>query len=188
MIFTDCRVSYLNAHEPKANLSKKLKYSVCILIKKTEVKLYNETVAAIDKAKADGVKKGYFTTALFPDLKLPLRDGDKEFSMGKRGPEYKGCWFINASGDDKPGIVGPDNKPIFDKGELYSGCICHIDAGIYPFKQGGSIGIAAGFNNIMKVKDFDRLDGRMKAEDAFAGMETEALADGASPETPGDLE
>ena len=83
--------------------------------------------------------------------------------------------FFNCTSPNQPGIVGPDNQPILDKSTLYSGCICTLDINIAPFfnKEHNSRGIGAYLNNLMLVKEGDRLDGRQSAEDAFAGIKVD---------------
>jgi hypothetical protein len=66
--------------------------------------------------------------------------------------------------------VGRDGEPIIDSSQVYSGIYARIDAGFFPFNTNGSFGIAVGFNNLMKWEDGGRLDGRMSADEAFAGL------------------
>jgi hypothetical protein len=95
--------------------------------------------------------------------------------------EYKGHFFVNASSKNKPGVVGPDAKPMFDAEEFFSGCYGRADINFFPYNQAGNRGIGCGLNNLMMTRQGERLDGRQKAEDAFA-----AFAE--SDETSGDLE
>jgi hypothetical protein len=181
MITCEVRFSYLNAFEPKETPSKDLKYSASILIPKENEKGIAEIKAAINKAVQVGIDNNKFSKAQVNSLRLPLRDGDEEFDNGSRGAEYKGHFFVNASSKNKPGVVGPDAKPMFDAEEFFSGCYGRADINFFPYNQAGNRGIGCGLNNLMMTRQGERLDGRQKAEDAFA-----AFAE--SDETSGDLE
>lgn len=172
MITKKVRLSYLNAFEPKAAPgSTALKYSACVLISKDDAETLKRVDEAVQKAIAVGISKGKFTAAQVKMLKMPLRDGDDEYDGESRGKEYQGCMFLNASNKNAPGIVGPDAKtPIFDPNELYSGCYAYADINFFPFNAQGNKGVGVGLNNLMKVADGDRLDGRQDAESAFDGL------------------
>ena len=174
------RFSYLNAFEPKETPSGDMKYSASILLPKGDKKSIDEIKAAINKAVQAGVDGNKFSKAQVNSLRLPLRDGDVEFDSGSRGPEYKGHYFINSSSKNKPGVVGPDAKPLFDAEGFFSGCFGRADINFFPYNQAGNRGIGVGLNNLMMVKEGERLDGRMKAEDAFASF--------SGTEVEGDLE
>ena len=161
-VLKNVRVSFVNVEEPVENLSGKMNYSVQILIDKSET----ETVETIQKAINKAIKKGKETKwgGKVPKFTYePLRDGDIELEEGNvSDPSYAGCYFKNASRSEKqgkPGIIYGD--------KIYSGCYCHVDVSIYPFKAGGNAGIGWGLNNIMFSMDGDRLDGRVSAEKAF---------------------
>ncbi len=172
MITSLVRFSYLNAFEPKANPSGDLKYSASILIPKEDKAGIKTIQAAINIAVQKGIDNNKFTKAQVSGLRLPLRDGDTEFDQGTRGAEYQGCFFLNSSSVNKPGVVkaqvdGPP-VPLFDPEDFFSGCYGRADINFFPYNQAGNRGIGVGLNNLMMVKESERLDGRQKAEDAFA--------------------
>lgn len=198
MITTLARLSYLNVFEPKETPSKELKYSVSILIPKGDAAGIKAIQAAINVAVQKGLDNNKFTQAQVKGLRLPIRDGDAEFEEGNRGPEYKGCFFINATSKNKPGVVKAQKDsppvPVFDPDDFYSGCYGRVDVNFFPYNQAGNRGVGVGLNNVMMVKEGERLDGRMKAEDAFGTYTDEdtdidnvAAADPAT-NTEGDLE
>ena len=190
MITTEVRFSYLNAFEPKPTPSGDLKFSVSCLISKTDNLGLDEVKTAINSAVQKGLDNNKFTQAQVKGLRLPIRDGDEEFESGNRGPEYKGCWFINATSVNKPGVVKAQKDsrpvPIFDPDEFYSGCYGRVDVNFFPYNQAGNRGIGVGLNNIMMTREGDRLDGRMKAEDAFESYTKEAVDSDDAP--TGELE
>jgi len=187
MITTLVRFSYLNAFEPKANPSGDLKFSASILIPKEDTVGLKLVQDAINIAVQKGLDNNKFTKAQVTGLRLPLRDGDVEFDLGNRGAEYKGCFFLNSSSSNKPGVVkaqaGGPPVPIFDPDEFFSGCYGRADINLFPYNQAGNRGVGVGLNNLMLVKEGERLDGRQKAEDAFSDYteeSTEVVSDAVS--------
>ena len=162
--------SYLNVNEPKAPMGGGTpKYSVSLLIPKSDKATYDKIQAATKAAYEEGQGKLRGTGKSVPkleDLKLPLRDGDK-----KDDPNYKGCWYINANSTTKPGVVDADCNPILDTSELYSGIIGRASINLYAFNSNGNRGIAAGLNNLQKLEDGTALGGHTRPEDDFAGLD-----------------
>jgi len=159
------RLSYANIWEPKAGKDDvREKYSTAILIPKKDTKTIEAIKVAIEEAKQAGVAK--LGGKIPNNLKVPLRDGDTDDAAD--GKEvYAGHYFINASSVTAPGIVDRNRKEILDREEVYSGCYCVVSLNFYAYNGEKSKGIAAGLNNIMKVKDGERLDGRTSAEEDF---------------------
>ena len=164
-------VDWLFVWEP----SKKGKFSCCCIFPEGSSQ-HAQVKAEIEKARVKGISDGKFTEADSKKkaFKGCLRNGTEEVEEEDRPKHYLGQMFFNANNTDQPGIVGPDNRPLLDRDKLYSGCICHVDINFYPFShpEGGK-GVGAGFNNIMLVKEGDRLDGRQSAAEAFANYTTE---------------
>ena len=166
------RLSYVNLLTPRAQEEgKEPKYSVCILIPKSDTKTVNAIKAAIEVAKEAG--KALWGGKLPPGLKMPLRDGDTE----RDGPEYAGHWFINASSKRKPQIVDNNVQPILDAGEVYSGMYARVSINFYAYNQAGNRGVAAGLNNVQKVADGAPLgSAAARAEDEFSAVEEDFLS------------
>lgn len=177
MITTIVRFSYANVFQPAPTPSGDMKYSISILVPKDDAKGVEEINSAIQEAINKGVEKGVFPKSAVKSLRLPLRDGDEEYELEKRGPEYRGFYFFNASSKNQPGVVDAKARPVMDEMDFYSGCWGRADVNFFPYNQAGNKGIGAGLNNLMKVKDDDRLDGRQKAEDAFAKYAEESGGD-----------
>jgi len=194
MITPLVRFSYLNAFEPKATPSGELKYSASLLIPKSDTQGILSIQKAIDEAVQRGLDTNKFTKVQVKGIRLPLRDGDVEFEAGNRGEEYKGHFFLNSSSANKPGIVkaqkGSSPVPIFDPDEFFSGCYGRADVNFFPYNQAGNRGIGVGLNNLMLVKEGERLDGRKSAEQAFSTFVDEEVdsMEGNAPElAPDDL-
>ena len=96
--------SYLNCFEPKAIQGGTPKYSVSLIIPKSDTKTIDKIKAAIQAAYEEGQSKlkgnGKSVPALSV-LKTPLRDGDEERPDDEA---YRDSYFINANSGTAPGI------------------------------------------------------------------------------------
>ena len=160
----EVRFSYLNVWEPKSINDSEPKYSVSLLIPKSDTATLKAINKAIEAAKQNGITK--FGGKIPANLKLPLRDGDVD---REDDPIYAGHYFINANCKTPPGLVYKNGQRIIDSTELYSGCYGRASITFYAFNTSGSRGIACGLNNLMKTRDGEPLGGRSRAEDDFAG-------------------
>ena len=184
MITSEVRFSYAHVFEAAATPNGDLKYSVCIMIPKDDKKGLAAINAAIQEAVKKGLENGKIPKAKVKGIRIPLRDGDAEVESGDRGAEFKGMMFFNASSKNPPGVVDSRLAPLMSADQFYSGCWGRADINFFPYSNAGNIGVGAGLNNVMKSREGDRLDGRQKAEDAFAQF---ASAEGPA-ETVMDLE
>lgn len=161
----EVRLSYAHLFEPQSINGSKPKYSVSLLIPKTDT----VTIAAIERAIDAAIDAG---TGKFggkkPNkavLKLPLRDGDVE----RDDEAYQGCFFINANSTLPPQVVNADLQPILSPAEVYSGCYGRASVNFYAFNTNGNRGIACGLGNVQKLRDGEPLGGgRTNAVDDFA--------------------
>ncbi len=161
------RWSYANVWEPKSINGGKLKYSVSLIIPKSDTVTIEKIHRAIRAAYEEGQSKLKGTSKSVPaleDLKLPLRDGDKE---RRDDPAYAGCMFINANSDSAPEIVDINRQPILEHSEVYSGVYGRASITLYAFNSNGNRGIACGLNNLQKVRDGQPLGSRSRAEEDF---------------------
>lgn len=158
------RLSYAHVWEPAAiNDNSEAKYSVSLIIPKSDKDTVDKIKKAIEQAKQDGLAK--FGGKIPPNLKLPLRDGDIERPDDEA---YKDSYFMNASSKERPQIVDRNVQPILDKSEVYSGCYARVSISIYPFNKDVNKGIGCGLGNIQKIADGEPLGGRTRAEDDFS--------------------
>ena len=162
------RWSYANVWEAKSINGSTPKFSVSLIIPKTDTATIEKINRAITAAYEEGQSKLRGNSKVVPDLeslKLPLRDGDKE---RKGDPAYAGCMFINANSSTAPGIVDADCNPILDRSEVYSGVYGRASINLYAFNSNGNKGIACGLNNLQKIRDGEPMGSRSRAEDDFA--------------------
>lgn len=103
----DTRWSYANVWEPKSIYGGAPKYSVSLIIPKSDNKILAKIKAAIEAAYKEGEAKlkgnGKSVPALSA-IKTPLRDGDTE---RPDDPAYANAYFINANAISAPGIPEP---------------------------------------------------------------------------------
>lgn len=167
------RWSYANVWDPKSINGGKPKYSVSLIIPKSDTKTVNAIKAAIEAAYKEGESKLRGNAKAVPALsaiKTPLRDGDAE----RPGDDaYKDSYFINANSDTAPGIVDASCNPIMDRSEVYSGVYGRASINLYAFNSNGNKGIACGLNNLQKISDGEPLGGKSRAEDDFAPYESD---------------
>ena len=168
VITGEVRFSYLHVFEPyAAEVGQKAKYSVSLLIPKTDL----QTIALIQEAVAEATDQGQMSKwggKVPKTLKTPLRDGDAEKDTDEH-PEYKGMFFINASSDRQPGLVDSHKQEIFSADDLKSGDWGLASVNFCPFSVSGNNGIACGLNNLMKKRDGESLGGTpASAESDFA--------------------
>ena len=167
------RWSYANVWEPKSITGGTPKYSVSLIIPKSDTKTVEKIQAAIQAAYEEGqgkLKGNGRTVPALSVLKTPLRDGDTE---SPDDPAYADSYFINADSASAPGIVDADRQPIIDRSEVYSGVYGRASINFYAFNSNGNKGIACGLNNLQKIKDGEPLGGKSRAEDDFDTEEDE---------------
>ena len=164
----DTRWSYANVWEAKSINGSTPKFSVSLIIPKTDTATIEKINRAIKAAYEEGQSKLRGSSKFVPELeslKLPLRDGDKE---RKGDPAYAGCMFINANSSTAPGIVDADCNPILDRSEVYSGVYGRASINFYAFNSNGNKGIACGLNNLQKIRDGEPLGGKSSAASDFS--------------------
>lgn len=158
------RWSYANVWEPKSINGGTPKYSVSLIIPKSDTKTVAKIEAAIEAAYREGEAKlkgnGKSVPALSV-LKTPLRDGDLE---RPDDPAYAGSYFVNANATSAPGIVDADRNPILTRSEVYSGVYGRASISFYAFNSSGNKGIACGLNNLQKIRDGEPLGGSIDIE------------------------
>lgn len=171
----ETRWSYANVWEPKSINGGAPKYSVSLIIPKSDKNTVEKIQAAIKAAYEEGqgkLKGNGKTVPALSVLKTPLRDGDTERPDDSA---YADSYFINANSAAAPGIVDADRQPIIDRSEVYSGVYGRASISFYAFNSNGNKGIACGLNNLQKIKDGEPLGGKSRAEDDFSTEEDDGF-------------
>ncbi len=171
------RLSYEHLMKPYANTntdpSAEPKYSVTVLIPKTDTATKARIDTGIKAALQNGVKNRKFKDGVPVDkLPTPIYDGDGYRADGYTpfGPECKGMWVMTAScgQDRKPQIVDGRGNPVIDPTEIYSGIWGRVSVDFYPYSVPQRAGVGCGLCNVQKLEDGEPLGAnRHTAEDDF---------------------
>lgn len=168
IIGPDTRWSYANVWEPKSINGGTPKYSVTLIIPKSDTRTVAKIKAAIEAAYQKGQAKLKDNGRSVPPLSAintPMRDGDIERSDN---PAYANAYFINANSATAPGIVDAGRNPVLTRSEVYSGVYGRASINLYAFNSNGNKGIACGLNNLQLIHPGEPLGGKASAEADFA--------------------
>ena len=185
----ECRLSYCNLTTPRAaQQGGEPKYSVTLLIPKTDVATKADIDAAIQAAANEALSK-VWNGARPPQLRVPIYDGDGVRPSGVPfGDECKGHWVMTASTKNKPQVVGIDNINCeLAPSDIYSGMYARVTIRFFGYSNSGNKGIGCGLGNVMKTRDGEALAGSASASVDFAGVgaaPAAAPAYGANPAAP----
>lgn len=164
----ETRWSYANVWEAKSINGGTPKFSVSLVIPKSDTRTLEKIKAVIEAAYKEGEAKlkgnGRSVPAL-STIKTPLRDGDLERPDDEA---YADSYFVNANSATAPGVVDANLDPILERSEVYSGVYGRASINFYAFNSNGNKGIAYGLNNLQKIRDGESLGGKSRAEDDFA--------------------
>ena len=185
----ECRLSYCNLTTPRAaQQGGEPKYSVTLLIPKTDFATKADIDASIQAAAQDAVSK-VWNGAAPPQLRVPIYDGDGVRPSGVPfGDECKGHWVMTASTKNKPQVVGMDNINCeLAPSDIYSGMYARVTIRFFGYSNSGNKGIGCGLGNVMKTRDGEALAGSASASVDFAGVgaaPAAAPAYGVNPTAP----
>jgi hypothetical protein len=147
------------------------KYSVTMLLPKTDVATKANIDAAINAAIEMGISKSW-NGQRPAKINLSIHDGDGVRPNGEQfGPECKGHWVFTASSKNAPEVVSyPSLEKILNESEIYSGVYALVSLNFFSYASSGNKGIGIGLNNVAKVADGEPLGGRTTAANDFAGV------------------
>lgn len=172
----DTRCSYTNVWDPKSINGGTQKYSVSLLIPKSDTVTINKVKAAIQAVYEEGESKLKGNARVCPSLdviKNPLRNGDKE------RPEdeiYRNCYFINANFPTAPGIVDANCQQIIERSKVYNSVYGRASINFYAFNSKSICSIACGLNNLQKICDGEPLGGKSRAKHNFSSEDDDFLS------------
>ena len=174
----DTRWSYANVWDPKVINGSVPKYSVSLIIPKSDTKTIEKINTAVKAAYQEGLDKlkgaGGKSAPPIEVIKTPLRDGDKERPEDEA---YANSYFVNANAQERPGIVDADREEIIDRSEIYSGVYGRASISFYAYNKAGNKGIGCALNNLQKIKDGAPLGNRISAAEDFAEAEEDDFLD-----------
>lgn len=156
------RVSFCNVFTPVDKFdSGELKYDVTMLFDKdTDISPIKKAINEVIKAKwGDNPPK---------KLSNPIKKGDDADTVYEG---WAGKIVMSAWSKSKPGICDRQTNLILNENEFYSGCYARATINVFAWVRQSKAGISIGLNNLQKLRDGDRLDGRVNAENDFDSME-----------------
>lgn len=167
----EVRLSYANLTTPRApQQGGEPKYSVTLLIPKTDAATIANINASIKAAYDDGVSKKW--GGAHPTRKQIVHDGDGLRPSGLPfGDECKGHWVLTASTKNKPQVVGIDNLDCeLAPSDIYSGMFARVTINFFAYDTAGSKGVGCGLGNVLKTRDGEALAGGASAASDFEGL------------------
>lgn len=173
----EVRLSYVFLNNPRQNRDAKgnpqgePKYTVTLLIPKTDTATKADLDAAFAAAANDAVSKKWGGVRP-PQIDNLIHDGDGVRNDGTPyGEECKGHWVITASSKNKPQVVGVDNiNAELDPRDVYSGMYARVTVRFFGFNAGTKKGVGCGLGNVLKIRDGEPLSGGASASSDFAGI------------------
>lgn len=162
------RFSYVSIFEPKPQGDGgELKYSITLLIPKSDTATLNKIKAAMAEAREAFCKKNGASALPIKPI-TPLHDGDgvKPSTGEPYGEECKGCYVMSLSSKQKPVIVDAFRNEITDPNEVYSGCYGRAAVNFFGYSNKKK-GIGAGLQSIQKLHDGEPLGGARGSADDF---------------------
>ena len=179
----EVRLSYCNLTQPKlppnSTNPADAKYSVTLLIPKTDTHTIADIRAAIEAAALEAVGSKW-NGVRPPNLDSIIHDGDGVKSTGMPyGDECKGCWVITASTKNKPQVVHiSDINNELAPQDIYSGMFGRVTIRFYGYNSNNKRGVGCGLGNVLKTREGDPLSGGASAASDFAGIVPVAPANG----------
>lgn len=182
----EVRFSYCNLFQPRANQAgQEPKFSVTVLVPKTNTAAKSAIDAAVNAALEAGVSKCWNgVKPPVPSVCVHDGDGARPSDGQPFGAECKGMWVFTASckADRPPFVVDANVQPIINQVDVYSGMWGRVNVTFFPYNSAGKKGIGCGLNGVQKLRDGDPLGSRVTAEEAF-GMPAQQAAPAAA-QTP----
>lgn len=90
----------------------------------------------------------------------PFRDGNK---LKTPDPNCKDRIFVGAGTvtrrPEVVAVIDGQLVPLSSVNEFYAGCICMATVNFYCFKKKGNEGVTCGLDNVMKIRDGERIGG-----------------------------
>lgn len=164
----EVRFSYCNVFSKRINPDGTPgKYSVCVIIPKTNTEAVALFKQAYEAAKLQG-KATKWGGKIPAKVVLPLHDGDEE---RPDDPAFEKCWYFNCSSQNAPGVRVKDELgqivEALDDSDFYSGAYGAVTVNLFPYAASGNMGVGVGLNNLIKLRDGERLSGGRSADADF---------------------
>lgn len=172
------RFSFVNIFTPKAfQEGSDPKYSLTIIIPKSDTATVAKLKAAVEAAKNKGLseKFGGKMPAIFDDKFGGTTVRDADYDKNQSGdlivsehPEAKNSYIMHVASKNAPGIIDEMKQAVLDPKKVYSGCYGRVNITFFPYNSNGKKGISAGLNHVQFLEDGEPLGSSVRIEDAFA--------------------
>jgi len=157
------RFSYPNLFKARAMQEGQTpKFTVSILIPKTDTVTLDKVKAAIAAAEAAGKAK-YGAAFKIKPKDHPLKDGDVEKGDD---PVYKGQMYLSAKSITKPAVLDENGQSIISADDFYAGCYGRSIVDFYPYNVNLNAGVATGLQAVQFTEHGERLAGGLSEEEA----------------------
>lgn len=167
----EVRFSYVNLFEAKKfkDTDAEGKYSLTILVPKTDTKTVEAIKAAIQKAAEKGAQK-HFGGRVPTNVANTFKDGDTEVNdLGElkceANPELKGHYYMRLATKFKPAVLDNNRQEIINPLDVYSGCYGRVSLTCFAYSGEGKRGVSAVLNNVMKTRDGEPLVNRLTGDE-----------------------
>lgn len=170
----EVRMSYCHLFQPyAANPNNEPKYSLTVLLPKSDTATLARINAAIEAAKQRGADTCW-NGVIPPVCQTPVHDGDgpRPSDGMPFGEECKGHYVFSCStkADHAVEVVDANMNPIINQSEVYSGMYGRVNFTAFPYNTNGRKGIGFGLGPVQKLRDGEPLGGNfITAQDAFGG-------------------
>lgn len=162
-----CRIvwpSLFVATAMKGQSQENAKYQVTLLIPKdADIAVLKTAAAEAATEKFPKVKNG---------LRSPFRKTEEKDNLAELAEDFP--FYITARSKDRPGVVGPNGKPVDDPEQVYSGRWAKASIQAFAYDNSGNKGVSFGLQNVQLLDNDDPLavgGGRVSAEAEFEAVE-----------------
>jgi hypothetical protein len=164
------RLSFAHLFTPYAGKNgEEPKYSVTILVPKTDITTKQRIDAAINAAVQEGISSKW-NGVRPPVISIPVHDGDgvRPSDGMPFSEDYRGHWVFSASSKQPPEIVDQSMQRIINQSEIYSGVYARVQVRFFSYASNGKKGIGCSLGPVQKLEDGEPLGGRVSAAAAFS--------------------
>lgn len=166
VITPEAIISYPHIFEPQTppGASEPVYSCALVFLDDVDISEMKTAVTAVAKEKWGDRTKDLIKSG---KIRLPFREDGAE----KGYPE--GSTFVNVKSKQRPGVVsiyaGANGKAaeITDPKEIYPGAVVKASLRPYAYSVNGNNGVAFSLGNLQKIRDGERMDGRLSAADEF---------------------
>ena len=162
-----CRIAWPSLFTPSAmrgQSADQAKYQITVLIPKdANIDVLKEAAKEAANDKFPKAKSG---------IRSPFRKTEEKDNLAELAEAFP--HYITARSKDRPGVVGPNGKPVDDPEQVYSGRWARISIQAFAYDQSGNKGVSFGLQNVQLLDHDDPLaigGGRVSAEAEFDAVE-----------------